>query len=98
MGKTQQEIVKDLEENFTYLNRQGLEELETITDYFFKNRFSENRLNFDKGYSYWFEWAERFHKGSAYQCADLESQTVLKEMEKSGMLDNFRQTGLNRKW
>jgi len=92
---------KAIKEGFEMVGQlapEGAEELEKVTDHFFKTRFSLNRLNFEKGYSYYFEWAERIYHGRGYIMGDLETQKVLTEMEKSGMLDNFRQTGLNRKW
>lgn len=73
-------------------------ELEQITDYFFINRFSENRLRFEKPYYYYTGWIDRFESGTAFRYADLESVKVLEKMLSLKMLENFRQIGLNRKW
>jgi hypothetical protein len=79
-------------------NEESRKELEAITDYFFINRFSENRLRFEKPFYYYGEWLDRFATGSAYQHGDLESRKVIDRMNELKMLENFRQTGLNRKW
>lgn len=73
-------------------------ELETITDYFFIARFGQRRFDYEKPYSYYGEWLNRFEKGIAYQHGDLESGRVIEKMQGLKMLENFRQTGLNRKW
>ena len=59
-----------------------IKELEKITKKFFKKRFPEKNIEFEKKTGYFYEWMTRFKTGNVENFMDEKSLWVWKEMQK----------------
>jgi len=58
-------------------------EAEKITEEFFKRRFPDKDIAFEKKCGYFYEWVERFKSGNPEVYMDNESLEVWKEIQGS---------------
>lgn len=58
------------------------EEAEKITTEFFKRRFPDKDIEFEKKCGYFWEWVERFKSGRPEDSMDSKSKKVWEEMQK----------------
>jgi len=58
-----------------------IEKAEEITEEFFKRRFPEKDIGFEKKCGYFYEWMTRFKSGNPENHMDSESLRVWEEMK-----------------
>ena len=66
------------------------EEAEKITEEFFKRRFPNEDLEFEKRCGYFGEWVYRFQLGCVESFMDAESKKVWKEMKENFILEEVQ--------
>jgi len=64
------------------LNKQ---QIEKIVEEFFKKRFPDKDIKFEKECGYFYEWVDRFNSGHPENYMDSESLNVWNEMIKAGL-------------
>ena len=55
-----------------------------VTEEFFKRRFPNKEIQFEKDCGYFYEWTERFASGMVESFMDEESKLVWKQMQQDG--------------
>ena len=59
---------------------------EKITEEFFKRRFPDKDIAFEKKCGYFGEWVGRFESGNPERCMDAKSAAVWKKMIEEGII------------
>ena len=62
---------------------------EKLTEEFFKRRFPENDIEFEKECGYFYEWVKRFKTGEPEVFMDRKSLKVWEDM-KAGIFENLQ--------
>ena len=60
---------------------------EKVVTEFFKRRFPEKNLKFEKQVGYFQEWVDRFRTGMPVGYMDMESIEIYNEMKGDGLLE-----------
>lgn len=71
---------------FVPIRYNKMKDINKIVEEFFKRRFPDKDIKFEKECGYFYEWVDRFNSGHPENYMDSESLKVFKEMTKEELI------------